>query len=135
MKKGGKMATALLIGLFVIIIVLSGCNGSRYGEIIEELKPQHSNYKLHLFYHNEDTPLNEMNEVQSFLHSNRVILDNITEMQGHAYNKQLSKKLKTVDIGTYPMYVLINKEGFLYKSPYLSEIKAFIKKELKVTEN
>lgn len=129
----GKLMKPLFICFFGIIIILSGCNGSRYGEFIDELKPQHSNYKLHLFYHNEDTPLNEMTEVQAFIHSNQVILDNITEVQGHLYDKQLGKKLKVLDIETYPMYVLMNKDGFVYKSPYLSEIKAFIKKELKVT--
>ena len=121
------------MSFFSIIFILSGCNSSTYGVFIDELKPQQSNYKLHLFYHNGDTPSNELDEVQTFIHSNQVILDNITEMQGHPYNKQLSKKLKTLDIGTYPMYVLMDKDGFVYKSPYLSEIKAFIKKELKVT--
>lgn len=129
----GKVIKSLLMCFFAITIILSGCNSSKYGEFIEELKPQHSNYKLHLFYHNGDTPFNEMDEVQTFIHSNQVILENITEMQGHLYNKQLSKKFKKLDIGTYPMYVLMNKDGFVYKSPYLSEIKAFIKKELKVT--
>ncbi|MBD0383763.1 hypothetical protein [Paenibacillus sedimenti] len=130
----GRVFNSLLMGFFVIVI-LSGCNSSKYGEFIEDLKPQHSNYKLHLFYHNGDTPRNEMDEVQSFIHSNQVILDNVTEMNGHPYNEQLSKNLKKLDIRTYPMYVLMNKDGFVYKSPYLSEIKAFIKKELKVTES
>ncbi|MDQ0897576.1 MULTISPECIES: hypothetical protein [unclassified Paenibacillus] len=132
MEIKGKVVKSLLMGFFAIII-LTGCNSTKYGEFIGELKPQRSNYKLHLFYHNGDTPLNEMDEVQSFIHSNQVIQDNITEMEGHPYSEQLSKNLKKLDIGTYPMYVLMNKDGLVYKSPYLSEIKAFIKKELKMT--
>jgi hypothetical protein len=30
------------------------------------------------------------------------------------------------------MYVLINKDGIIYKTPYLSEMKSFIKQELKL---
>ncbi|MFC4775454.1 hypothetical protein ACFO9Q_01475 [Paenibacillus sp. GCM10023252] len=134
MELKGRLFKLLLMVSFVIII-LSGCNGSKYEEAIEDLKPQHSDYKLHLFYHNGVTPHNEMKEVQSFIHSNQVILDNVTEMNGHRYNKQLSKKLKILDISTFPMYVLMNKDGLVYKSPYLSEIEAFIKKELNVIES
>ncbi|MEK3884346.1 hypothetical protein [Paenibacillus sp. PL2-23] len=134
MELTGRLFKLLFMGSLVIF-VLSGCNGSKYEEAIEDLKPQHSNYKLHLFYHNGDTPSAEMKEIQSFVHSNQVILDNVTEMNGHPYNKQLSKTLKILDISTYPMYVLMNKDGLVYKSPYLSEVEAFIKKELNVRDN
>ncbi|KAB8125506.1 hypothetical protein F9U64_22535 [Gracilibacillus oryzae] len=134
MKIKVNLFSFLLMGIFVLAI-LSGCTSSKYEEFIEELKPEHSNYRLHLFYHNGETPRNEMDEVQSFMHSNQVILDNITEVVGHPYDEKLSKNLKKLDVETYPMYVLMNKDGFVYKSPYFSEIKAFIKKELKVTES
>ncbi|RCW49030.1 hypothetical protein [Paenibacillus prosopidis] len=120
----------MLLG-FLAIIIFSGCSKSSK-EFIEELKPQHSNYKLHLFYTDGSTPYNEMNEVQVFINSSPVFKDNITEMNGHDYSERLNKKLKKLGITTYPMYVLMNKDGVVYKSPYLSEMKSLIKQELKL---
>jgi hypothetical protein len=120
----------LLIG-FLVIIIFSGCNNTSSKDFIAELKPQHSNYKLHLFYVNGSTS-NEMKEVQAFIHSNPTILDNITEMNAHDSTDGLKKKLKKIGVETFPMYVLLNKDGIVYTSPFLSEMKWLIKQELEV---
>jgi hypothetical protein len=120
-----------LVGILTIII-LNGCNHASSEKFIDELKPQHSHNKLHLFYVDEETPSNEMKEVQSFIHSNSVILDNVMEMSGHDYTDSLRTELKKLGVKTLPMYVLMNKEGIVSTSPYLSEMKWFIKQELKV---
>lgn len=121
----------LFICSFVVILI-SGCSSINSDEFIKGLKPQHSNYKLHLFYEG-DTPRNEMNEVQTFIHSNPVFLDNISEVVGHSENRRLNKNLKKLGMKTYPMYVLVNKEGIVYNSPHLSKMEEVIKKELKVS--
>lgn len=77
-----------------------------------------------------DTPSDEMLEVQNFLHSNSTILENLGEVNGHPYNQQLDKKLKTIGLKSYPMYVLVNKSGIVYTSPHLSEVKSFVKSYL-----
>lgn len=115
---------------FLAIIIFSGCSNETSKEFIEELKPQHSKYKLHLFNADGASYSNEMNEVQIFINSSPVFQDNITEMSGHDYNERLNKKLKKLGIKTYPKYVLMNKDGIVCISPYLSEIKAFIKVEI-----
>jgi hypothetical protein len=125
-----KSIRCLLMG-FLVIVIFCGCNNASSKEFIEELKPQQSNYKLHLFAVNR-VPSNEMNEVQAFMHSNPTILDNITEMNGHDYTDGLKKELKKIGVETFPMYVLLNKDGIVSTSPYLSDMKSLIKQELKI---
>ncbi len=72
-----------------------------------------------------------MKEVQDFIHSNPTILDN-TEMNAHDSSDGLKRKLKKIGVETLPMYVLLNKEGIVYTSPFLSEMKSLIKEELEV---
>ena len=126
-----KPFRCLLLGI-IAIVVLSSCDNAGSRKLAEELKPEQSKYKLHLFYPDDATPDKELTEVQAFINSDPAIADHVTEMSGHAYSERLSKELKTWGIQTYPMYVLVNKDGMVFKSPYLSEMKADIKQALKL---
>jgi hypothetical protein len=123
----------LIISIFLLnIIFLSGCNNETNQELINQLKPKDGKYNIHLFYAEIGDSNIEMGELQSFMNSNPNISDIMHEAGGHPYNKSLVKKLKKLGVNQYPVYLLIDSSGIKLKTPYLSEVKEYIRQELKL---
>jgi hypothetical protein len=123
----------LIISIFLLnFILLSGCNNETNQELLNQLKPTDGKYYIHLFYSEIGDSNIEMRELQSFVNSNPKISNIMREAGGHPYNKSLVKKLKQLGVNQYPIYLLIDSNGIKLKTPYLIEVKQYIRQELKL---
>jgi hypothetical protein len=52
-----------------------------------------------------------MDELNEFINSDQRITENLFEAARHDYSKELRKKLNTLDIDYFPVYLLVNLEG------------------------
>jgi hypothetical protein len=125
-----KKFTLLIITVILLTSYLVGCSQTNEKQFIQELAPNKSKYKIHLFNYNRESSETDTLDMNEFINSDQRIAGNFYEFEGHDYLDKYEKKLKSIHIDYYPVYLIVDKEGIKLKTQYLSKVKEFIKTEL-----
>jgi len=114
------------LSMLVLILFIVACSQSDASQFIEDLKPTHSKYKIHLFYSDNESGETDTTELNAIINSDQEIANAFSEFAGHDLTSENVKKLKSIDIDYFPVYLIVDKEGIKLKTQYLSKVKQFI---------
>ena len=112
--------------IMVAIFILSGCSLSKE-DVMKELVPtRQGEFAIHLFYKNS-LPESETKELNIFHNSNPVITNAIGQVQfWDQYQERNVNWAKALEIKEFPKYLVIDKNGNVFETPYLSVVKEYI---------
>ncbi|HIW34004.1 MAG TPA: hypothetical protein IAA29_14575 [Candidatus Paenibacillus intestinavium] len=117
-----------MITLTVIatILFLSGCGLSKE-DVMKELIPTgEGEFAIHLFYDN-GIPESETKDLNIFHNSNPTITNAIGQIQfWDHYQERNVKWAKALEIKEFPKYLIVDKNGNVFETPYLSVVKEHI---------
>lgn len=120
-----------ILSVITCIFLISGCGGPSRQDVMNHLEPSgQEKYAVHLFY--EDTlPMTETNELNIFHNSHPIFLDTINKIQFWNQDIEPYKKwAKVLGIKDFPVYLVMDAEGIVLETPYLSRVKEFLTDEL-----
>ncbi|MFF2890169.1 hypothetical protein [Paenibacillus sp. NPDC057967] len=122
-----KLSRMMLVMTMVMGLVLSGCSGYKKGEVLEELKPREAGtYAIHLFYEGV-LPDSETTELNIFYNSTSELLKTMTIVQFWDQVQDRNVKwAKAIGVKQFPMYVVMDHDGIVLETPYLSQVEAFL---------
>lgn len=121
----------LILAVITSILIISGCGGPSRQEVLEYLAPSgNEKYAIHLFYRGS-LPMTDTDELNVFMSSNPPIQDAINRVQFWASDHDPHVKwAKVLAIKDFPMYLVMDTEGIVFETPYLSRLKEFLTEEL-----
>jgi hypothetical protein len=120
----------MILSIIMIILYSVGCTSKNDDQFIQELKPINAKYKIHLFNSNRESSDTETLEMNEFINSDQRIPGSFAEFAGHDYMDENVKKLKSINIDYFPVYLIVDSDGIKLKTQYLSKVKDFIKTDL-----
>lgn len=110
-------------------ITAAGCGGPSREAVLAELTPE-DGFAVHLFYRDR-LPPSETDELNRFHNSNPVITEGLTGIQfWNRSEKRIADWTDALDIREFPVYVVLDAEGVVLKTPYLSEVKFVLSETL-----
>lgn len=113
------------------LILLSGCGGPSKEAVMKQLSPTgEEKYAIHLFYKHY-LPDSEGNEVLIFHNSDPAIQESINKVQFWDVDLERDMKwAKVLGIKEFPMYLVLDQEGVVLETQYLSKVKQFLTETL-----
>ena len=122
--------------ILILVVVMSACSpAERREKFIQELMPKNGKYSVHLFYGERGNPEHDLHDLNEFVNSDPRILNLLQEVEGQEISADIEKKLKKgLGFSEVPLYILVDNNGLQLLTPYLSELKDFIRKEAEVQE-
>ncbi|MCR8656873.1 hypothetical protein [Paenibacillus endoradicis] len=98
---------------------------------MKELKPAETEkYVIHLFYKNY-LPDSETTELNTFHNFNPEFTKEIIKVQfWDQEQKRDSKWAAAIGVKEFPMYVIVDINGIVLETPFLSQVKEFLGKSL-----
>ncbi|WP_314591125.1 hypothetical protein [Paenibacillus terrigena] len=128
------MKIKILVLLTFIIItgsLVSGCGGPTKEDVMKELKPAETEkYAIHLFYKN-NLPDSETTELNIFHNSNPEFTKAIIKVQ--FWDQEQERNIKwaaAIGVKEFPMYVIVDTNGIVLETPFLSQVKEFLGRSL-----
>jgi hypothetical protein len=120
-----------IFAVIAVLFLLSGCGGPSKEDVLKELVPSgDEKYAIHLFYKN-GLPDSETLELNLFHNSNPAITNGIRKVQfWDQYQERNVKWAKALGIKEFPMYLVIDADGIVFETPFLSHVKDFLTKSL-----
>lgn len=120
-----------ILAVITALFLLSGCGGPSKEDVMKELVPTgEEKYAIHLFYKNS-LPDSETMELNIFHNSNPAITNAIRKVQfWDQYQERNVKWAKALAIKEFPMYLVIDADGIVLETPFLSNVKEFLTKLL-----
>ncbi|MBD7966762.1 hypothetical protein H9647_01675 [Paenibacillus sp. Sa2BVA9] len=120
-----------ILTVITCIFLISGCGGPSRQDVMKYLEPSgEGEYAVHFFYE-DSLPMTETNELNIFHNSHPIFLDTINKIQ--FWNQDIEpyeKWAKVLGIKDFPVYLVMDAEGIVLETPYLSRVKEFLKEEL-----
>ncbi|MBM7565056.1 hypothetical protein [Paenibacillus sacheonensis] len=128
-----KMLVLIVVSMITVSLV-SGCGGPTKEEVLNELKPAETqNYAIHLFYEN-NLPDSEATAVNVFHNSNPAYTKAIVKVQFWDHEQDRNKKwAAAIGVKAFPMYVIVDADGIVLKTPFLSRVKEFLEQSILTT--
>ncbi|MDQ6420399.1 hypothetical protein RB620_13220 [Paenibacillus sp. LHD-117] len=121
----------LFIVIGIMASLVSGCKGPTEEEVMKELKPAETErFAVHLFYRN-NLPQSETTELNIFHNSNPDITKAIVKIQ--FWDQEQERNIQwaeAIGVKQFPMYVIIDANGIVLETPFLSQVKEFLGEEL-----
>ncbi|MGZ9583066.1 hypothetical protein [Paenibacillus marinisediminis] len=122
--------SCLLILVITALFLLSSCSGQSKEDVMKELVPTEEKYAIHLF-HKNGVPESETMELLNFLNSNSASTNAIRKVQFWDQSQERNIKwAKALEIKEFPMYLVIDANGIVLETPFLSHVKEFLSKSL-----
>lgn len=120
-----------ILTVITFIFLISGCGGPSRQDVMNHLVPSgQEKYAAHFFYE-DSLPMTETNELNIFHNSHPIFLDTINKIQFWNQDIEPYKRwAKVLGIKDFPMYLVMDAEGIVLETPYLSRVKEFLTEEL-----
>lgn len=120
-----------IIAFAAALLLLSGCGGPSKEDVMKELVPSgEAKYAIHLFYKNS-LPDSETMELNRFHNSIPAITNAIQKVQfWDQYQERNVKWAKALGLKEFPMYLIIDADGIVLETPFLSQVQDFLTQEL-----
>lgn len=116
------------LAVITALFLLSGCSGPSKEDVMKELVPTgEEKYAIHLFYKNS-LPDSETMELNIFLNTNPAVTPIQKVQFWDQYQERNVKWAKALGIKEFPMYLVIDADGIVLETPYLSNVKEFLTK-------
>lgn len=116
------------LAVIAALFLLSGCSGPSKEDVMKELVPTgEEKYAIHLFYKNS-LPDSETMELNIFLNTTPAITPIQKVQFWDQYQERNVKWAKALGIKEFPMYLVIDADGIVLETPYLSNVKEFLTK-------
>ena len=120
-----------ILAVITCLFLISGCGGPSKQDVMKYLEPSgKEKYSIHLFYEG-NLPMTETNELNIFHNSDPIFLDAINKIR--FWNQDLEpyvKWAKVLGIKDFPMYLVMDADGIVLETPYLSKVKEFLTESL-----
>lgn len=113
-----------------MILTFTGCISDKGKAFVEQLEPKEADYKIHLFHAGRESPQPDMDALNRFIHSDPIIAGTFYEFSGYDYTEENAKRLKSIGIEHFPVYVVVGEEGIVFQTQYLTRLQAFMLQEL-----
>ncbi|GIP43025.1 hypothetical protein J45TS6_14840 [Paenibacillus sp. J45TS6] len=115
-----------ILSAITCIFFISGCGGPSRQDVMKYLEPSgQEKYAVHFFYQ-DSLPMTETNELNIFHNSHPIFLDTINKIQFWNQDIEPYKRwAKVLGIKDFPKYLVMDAEGIVLETPYLSRVKEF----------
>lgn len=126
-----KFIFALVAAVFILISLSSCSRGPSKADVLKELKPaENEKYAIHLFY-KDSLPDSEAYELNLFQNSDPALIKSIVKVQFWDHYQERNRKwAKAIGLKEFPMYVLVDADGIVLMTPYLSQLKEYLTETL-----